>query len=65
MGKLSELPYEELKKQIAGMETDLLFAELEDAVQYDIAQLSNTEWLRANKKVYVMLTNELRRRLKK
>lgn len=64
MTELSKLNKNELNSKIQGMETEELFVELEDTIQFDIAKLSNTEWLKADTKVYFAIINELKNRIK-
>lgn len=63
MTELSKLNKNELNSKIQGMETEELFVELEDTIQFDIAKLSNTEWLKADTKVYFAIINELKNRI--
>lgn len=63
MTELAKLTKDELNSKIQGMETEELFVELEDTIQFDIAKLSNTEWLKADTKVYFAIINELKNRI--
>lgn len=63
MTELAKLNKNELNSKIQGMETEELFVELEDTIQFDIAKLSNTEWLKADTKVYFAIINELKNRI--
>ena len=63
--ELFELNREERMEKIKQMETDLLFAELDDTIQFDMLHLSNEQWLLFNeKKVYQSIIHELRQRMK-
>lgn len=49
------------------METERLFAELDDTIQFDIIGVSNEKWAteyHAKKKVYNAIVKELKERLK-
>ena len=63
MTELSKLQRDELNSKVQGMETEQLFVELEDTIQFDIAKLSNSEWLKADTKVYLAIVNELKNRI--
>lgn len=63
MTELVKLQRDELNSKIQGMETEELFVELEDTIQFDIAKLSNSEWLKADTKVYFAIINELKNRI--
>lgn len=64
--ELFEMSNEERLKKIRSMETDLLFSELDDTIQYDMLNMSNHDWtcnFLKEKKVYQAIINELRGRL--
>ena len=62
--ELYQLPRAERLKKIGEMETDLLFAELDDTIQFDMMKMSNQDWLTfAEKKVYTEIMYELRDRI--
>lgn len=63
MTELSKLNRNEIANQLKNMETEQLFAELEDTIQLDIAKLSTSEWVKADTKVYLAIINELRDRM--
>lgn len=61
--ELFEMKKEERLEKIKNMETDLLFAELDDTIQFDMLGMSNQNWLTfSKKKVYQAIVKELRRR---
>lgn len=50
-------------EKIKAMETELLFEELDDTIQFDMLGMSNEKWLLcAEKKVYKDIVKELRTR---
>lgn len=65
--ELFEMSNEERLKKIRSMETDLLFAELEDTVQYDMLGMSNHEWtceFLMEQKVFRAIVRELGDRIR-
>lgn len=55
------------KEEIKDMSNSILISTLNDIVQFDLLQLSNSEWLKLleEHKKYNQLMNEIRRRLEK
>ena len=55
------------KEEIKDMSNSILISTLDDIVQFDLLQLSNSEWLKLleEHKKYNQLMNEIRRRLEK
>ena len=63
--ELFEMSAEERKAKIMDMETDLLFAELDDTIQFDLLNMGTDEWaINSDKRVYLAIVNELRNRLR-
>ena len=63
--ELFEMSAEERKAKIMDMETDLLFAELDDTIQFDMLNMGTDEWaINSDKRVYLAIVNELRNRLR-
>lgn len=62
--ELFEMSRKERLEKIKSMETDLLFEELDDTIQFDMLSMSNQNWLTySDKKVYQAIVNELRGRM--
>ena len=64
--ELFEMSREERMEKISEMSTDLLFAELDDTIQFDILKIGNDEWTigrQADKKVYSLIIAELKKRV--
>lgn len=56
---------EQVKKDLSQMETERLFAELDDTLQFDVCKVGNEDWtckMHKQKKVYEAIINELRSR---
>ena len=63
--ELFEMSADERKGRIKTMSTDLLFAELDDTIQFDMLNMGNQAWTEyGDKKVYLAIINELKERLR-
>ena len=54
------------RKKIENMDSQLLFEELDDTIQFDICEKSNQDWticMRSEKAVYNAIMSELRKRI--
>lgn len=64
--ELAKMTKEKRLAKIKKMNTNLLFEELDDTIQFDMMGMGTTDWTTyTDKKVYVAIINELKTRLYK